>query len=282
MNHTDFLKLTIFLFLLFSKIEAQAQPSNNQLWKRDIQVSIGYPILNSLKTSKFHSQNESVEVFSSKKYPILEAKYSHRLVNKLNYSFGFSYYQNEVKGSEFEISVSPSNTSSQYYKLYQIIKSTDLRIIVLLSNDICFNKEGMIRASIGFGWHIYPQKNGDAELKVNNYYSDLQDSSITYFPFLAKNKYSYRHGSPITLPNPLVSVDIFRRLNNHLNIYIGLVFTYLFIPEDSDVNKYAVFESTNTGDYAINYNFKRQIIWGIHLGVNYHSKKIKPAVSKLL
>ncbi len=276
MIHTDFLKLTSFLFLLFSKIEAQAQPSNNQLWKRDIQVSIGYPILNTFKTSNVQSQLKNSDRFDSKKYPILELQYSHRLLNELKYSIGFSYFQNKVIGSDYLLAASPGNTSGLYYNLYQIIKITDLRITIAISKDIYLVQSKMLRSAIGFGCHIYPQNNGDSELEVSNYYSQSQDPAISYFPVLAKNKYSYRHATPFSLPNPFIKVEYYKKSNSRVSLFIGLVFTYIFIPEDSDTNIYSVFENSYSRDYAINYNFKNQMILGINLGVNYHGKSVKP------
>lgn len=274
MKQPAFLFLTSILFAIFSLTTAIAQnlAKDNFIWKRDIQVSVGYPILNSFKTRKYFTLYNKVDNFNSKKYPYLEITLSHKIVNAVKCVLGLSYYQNEIIGPDYQMDIDKASSSNRYYNLYQIVKSKDLRLLVLLSCDQFLKPSRLIRGTIGLGCHIYPQRNGDAELTVSNYYSEIQDTTITCFPALAINKKSYRTTGLLGTVNPIVKLDYYNSAKSKVNIFLGVVFSYIYVPFDTDVSIYQVFDGENIDDYAINYNFSRQLIFGIHLGVNFHSK----------
>ncbi len=184
---------------------------------------------------------------------------------------GFSYFQNEIIGSEYQLSGDILNPSQRRYNLYQIIRNKVLRLLFLLSFDRIIKHGGLLRTSVGLGCHIYPMRKFSYELIVSNYYSELQDSSITYFPELARNKTSYRHTNLLGLINPVVKLDYYRSIEKNVCLFLGVFFTYIYIPQDTEYS-YLVFEGEHTDDYAINYSFSQQLIFGVHAGVIIHSK----------
>lgn len=275
-NQSVLLKLSSLAILVFSSFVGNTQnytiAKENFIWKRDVQVLVGYPIVNSFKTIAALGLYNKVDYFNSKKYPYFEITVSHTIGKTMRGVFGLSYYQNEIYGAEFHFPTNDPALPRHHYNIYQIIKSRDLRLLFLLSYDHIIKQKRMLRATMGLGCHFYPQRNGDAELIVSNYYSKTQDPAITYFPTLAINGKCYRSTDLLGWVNPIVKLEYFHSVKRKVGLFLGFYFTYVYIPYDSGKSIYAVFERDNWDDYSINYDFSRQLIFGIHAGLNIHSK----------
>lgn len=267
--------LNSFSFLITFEVSAQNKESNYSTWQRDCQLAIGYPIYNNIFTSfrpgSFYTTSEK---FISKYYPSIEFQYSHKLYRSFKYSFSLNYIKSKIVGSNFKIYQNFGSASDLYYNVYQIVTIKDMRFSVFIIKDIKINAIKLIRISTGFSFHIYPERNGDATFEVSNFYSDIQNSAITYFPELAVNKKSYRHSS-FLIPSPEIKVDYFNNYNKLINYYLGLTFKYINLSEVSDFDQNGVFEGPFNTVYSVNYNFKHQVYFGIHCGIFYRSNSIK-------
>lgn len=272
----SFQLISIFNFIVF-QCNSQDIIIEKKQPKHEFEFLVGYPLLNNIhiyKHSNFptgnvheiHAQNQSFN------FGVL---YSHRWFNNVRYKIGLNYFNNEFKGPELRLfynSGSPGN-DRRYYKMFQIFRFEELRLNVLLSKDFNFQNRTYIRASLGYGIHIFPFLKGKRVFVVSSYYEANQDTSIHYFKPTAVNKEAYR--DQWILSSGIVLNSDYHILSNDLyDIYIGLYFKLNSLPADDQNYGSHLFEDPlSTNEYEVAYGLYYQYHFGTHIGVTLKGKQ---------